>query len=234
MSVRDGQAAAAPVTWVLVPVKSFASAKVRLAPALGVAERAGLARRLAAGVLAAAAPLPAAVVCDDPEVRAWAEAAGAAVVWTPGLGLDGAVEAGVAHLAERGAVTVVVSHADLPLATRLDRFAAAPTADPRPGPDPSATSSATSSAATPATSSVTLVPDRHADGTNVAVVPAAAGFRFAYGPGSFARHAAEAERLGLRLRIVRDEDLGWDLDVPADLVALEQLMAARAGHPTAP
>ena len=64
---------------------------------------------------------------------------------------------------------------------------------------------------------MTLVPDRREDGTNVACVPARTGFRFAYGPGSFARHQAEAARLRLPLRVVREPRLAWDVDVPADL-----------------
>ena len=50
-------------------------------------------------------------------------------------------------------------------------------------------------------------------------VPANAGFRFAYGPGSFARHQDEATRLGLEQRVVREPDLAWDVDVPADIPA---------------
>jgi 2-phospho-L-lactate guanylyltransferase len=176
---------------VLVPVKAFAEAKLRLAPALTSAEREALARRMAARVVGAAAPLPVAVVCDDPRVRAWAEAAGADVVWRPGRGLNAAVQDGVAALAAQGFDRVVVAHADLPLATALAWVADG--------------------------DGVTLVPDRHDDGTNAVCVPAAAGFRFAYGPGSFARHRAEALRLGLGVRIVRDVALGWDVDVPADL-----------------
>ena len=68
---------------------------------------------------------------------------------------------------------------------------------------------------------VTLVPDRDDDGTNVLVVPAAGGFRFAYGPGSFAAHLAEAERLGLAATVVRDDDLAWDVDTAEDLAGLE-------------
>ena len=176
---------------VVVPVKAFSLAKVRLAPALGGAERAALARSMAERVVAAARPLDVAVVCDDAEVRAWAEAAGARVIWTPGLGLNGAVSHGVALLGREGVRRVVVAHADLPLAETLSWLA--------PG------------------EGVTLVPDRRDDGTNVAVVPAGAGFRFAYGPGSFRRHRAEAVRLGLPLRVVREPRLGWDIDVPADL-----------------
>src|SRR5688572_6668088 len=67
---------------VLVPVKAFGAAKGRLAPALDAGSRAALAERMATRVLAAAAPLPAVVVCDDEGVAAWARACGASVVWS--------------------------------------------------------------------------------------------------------------------------------------------------------
>ena len=69
---------------VIVPVKAFRLAKVRLAPALSATERDDLARRMAEQVVGAAAPLPVAVVCDDDDVRAWAEAHGARVRLVPG------------------------------------------------------------------------------------------------------------------------------------------------------
>lgn len=178
-------------TAVLVPVKSFAVAKQRLANHLDPAARGALARAMAATVLDAAGRLPTAVVCDDEEVRTWAEQHGAEAIWTPGLGLNGAVEAGVAHLAGRGHRRIVVAHADLPLATDLAWLATG--------------------------EGVTLVPDRHGDGTNVACVPAGIGFRFAYGAGSFAAHRAEGARLGAIVRLVPDARLGWDVDEPADL-----------------
>ncbi len=64
------------------------------------------------------------------------------------------------------------------------------------------------------------MPCHRDDGTPVLSVPTAAEFRFAYGPGSFRRHAAEARRLGLGLRVIRDRDLAFDVDVPDDLVEL--------------
>ncbi|MGE3620302.1 MAG: 2-phospho-L-lactate guanylyltransferase [Acidimicrobiia bacterium] len=182
---------------VVVPVKAFSRAKERLAGVLSPPERADLARRMATTVVAAARHLPVAVVCDDEEVRVWAEAAGAEAIWTPGLGLDGAVEAGVAHLARRGIGRAVVAHADLPLATDLAWLADF--------------------------DGVTLVPDRRRDGTNAACVPTGAGFRFAYGAASFTRHRAEATRLGLPYRIVADERLSVDVDLPADLRHVEAL-----------
>jgi 2-phospho-L-lactate guanylyltransferase len=176
---------------VLVPVKAFSDAKVRLTPALAPERRAALAQAMAERVLAAAAGLPVAVVCDDAGVARWAASRGAIVLAEPGRGLNGAVEAGVDQLAAAGARKVIVAHADLPLATDLAWVAHF--------------------------DGVTLVPDRRRDGTNVACVPARAGFRFAYGPGSFERHAVEARRLDLALRVVSEPLLAWDVDVPADL-----------------
>jgi 2-phospho-L-lactate guanylyltransferase len=178
---------------VLVPVKSFRRAKLRLAPALDPADRAILAREMATTVVRAARDLPAFVVCDDDEVAAWAADVGAEVLWRPGQGLNAAVSDGVEALAAQGFARIIVAHADLPHALDLGWVAEF--------------------------DGITLVPDRRDDGTNVACVPADAGFAFAYGPGSFARHHAEAERLGLPVRVAREPRLGWDVDVPADLAA---------------
>jgi 2-phospho-L-lactate guanylyltransferase len=179
---------------VLVPVKAFRLAKQRLADALDQPERAALARAMASAVVAAAAPLPVAVVCDDEQVAAWAEKVGALVLWRPGRGLNQAVHDGVTALAEAGCRRVVVAHADLPRAASLAWVAAFP--------------------------GITIVPDRRDDGTNVLSLPTDAGFCFAYGAGSFRRHAAESRRLGLGLRVVREPALGWDVDLPADLPGL--------------
>jgi 2-phospho-L-lactate guanylyltransferase len=178
---------------VLVPVKAFGAAKARLAPMLDAAGRAELARVMAARVVAAARPLPVAVVCDDPEVAQWAAALGALVLPEPGRGLNGAVEAGVERLRVAGASEVVVAHGDLPFAHEIARLSGF--------------------------EGVTLVPDRRDDGTNVVCVPAGAGFRFHYGPGSFGHHRDEARRLSLRCRVVRDPELTWDVDEPGDIPA---------------
>ena len=70
---------------------------------------------------------------------------GALVVWEPGRGLNGAVEAGVDHLLAHGVTQVTVAHADLPRATDLALVGEAP--------------------------GITLVPDRYGNGTNVIALP---------------------------------------------------------------
>jgi 2-phospho-L-lactate guanylyltransferase len=176
---------------VLVPVKAFSDAKVRLAAALTPADRAILARSMAERVVAAARGLPVAVVCDDREVATWARELGALVIWEPGQGLNRAVDGGVRRLHGLGVEHVTVAHADLPLATDLrwvGHFVG-----------------------------VTLVPDRQEDGTNVIGLPTGTEFVFSYGPGSFARHVAEAQQTGLPWRVVRAPLLAWDVDSPDDL-----------------
>ena len=172
----------------VVPVKSFARAKARLAPVLDEQERADLARRMAERVLAAAGSLPVTIACDDEDVAEWAREHGATVAWTPGTDLNGAVTQAVAGV---DAGRVVVAHADLPKARDLMIVVG--------------------------DGGVVLVPDRRHDGTNVLSLPRDAGFVFQYGPGSFEKHRAEAARLGLEVVVIEPPDLTWDVDEPGDL-----------------
>ncbi|MGK2957035.1 MAG: 2-phospho-L-lactate guanylyltransferase [Acidimicrobiales bacterium] len=181
---------------VLIPIKAFRQAKMRLADVLSPDDRQSLAKRMATQVINASGTLAAYVVCDDEEVAKWSQSQGAQVIWTPGLGLNGAIEKGVETLAEEGAQQVIVSHADLPMAVGLADLLNNPAND------------------------ITLVPDRRRDGTNVAVVPALAGFHFSYGPGSFHSHCEEAARLGLTIHINESPSLTLDVDLPSDLALL--------------
>ena len=155
-------------------------------------------------VLYAARPLPVAVVCDDTAVADWARRHGALVIWEPGRGLNGAVEAGVAHLRSAGVDQVTVAHADLPLATGLSRV----------GEDPG----------------VTLVPDRFGNGTNVhrgahrRRLPLLLRSRVLRpAPGRGRPHRAPCHVLDL-------PDLAWDIDEPADVVPVPQAGGARTGE----
>jgi 2-phospho-L-lactate guanylyltransferase len=167
---------------------------MRLAPVLGPEQRAALAQKMAEHVLAAAAPLPVVVVCDDEEVATWALSRGARPLREPGRGLNGAVNTAVAQLGSEGYKRLVVAHSDLPLAHDLPRLAEV--------------------------QGIALVPDRREEGTNVISLPAGCGFRFAYGPGSFSRHKEEALRTGLTWRVIHDPGLAWDVDFPSDMAAV--------------
>jgi 2-phospho-L-lactate/phosphoenolpyruvate guanylyltransferase len=173
-----------------VPIRGFRAGKGRLSSVLSDDERAALGRRMAGRVLDAAAPLPVYVVTSDDEVVAFASERGAKVVADPGS-LNGAAGAGRAAVAADGFASVIVAHADL---AQPEPFAWVAEFD-----------------------GVTIVPDRHGEGTNVMALPAHAPFDFAYGDGSRARHEREARVRGLALRVVNDASLAWDVDEPDDL-----------------
>lgn len=179
---------------VLVPVKSFRRAKVRLGGALDPDARRELAMWMAGRVLHAARPLPVFVACDDDDVADWAAASGSEVLWSPGMGLNGAVDAGVATIAGKGFEHVVISHGDLPLARSLSSVVGLV----RRG-------------------RVVLVPDRRNDGTNVLGRPCSARIPASYGAGSFRRHLAHALGTGCAVTVRPDAELSIDLDTVADL-----------------
>lgn len=175
----------------LIPIKAFHVAKARLGTVLDADQRERLARWTALRVLDAAGELPVYVACDDEQVATWARDHGANVLWQPGKGLNPAVNDSLATLRASGRTHVVVAHADLPRPTALSAVV-------REG-------------------TVTLVPDRHRDGTNVLSFPLACGLEVAYGPGSFRRHLAAALALPTSVEVRRDVWLGLDIDTRADL-----------------
>ena len=137
----------------------------------------------------------------------WARAVGADVLWTEARGLNPAISEAVAALEAAAEPVgspghVLIAHADLPHAETLEGLAEGGT--------------------------VTIVPDRHLDGTNVMALPLGTGFEFRYGPGSFAAHCREALRCGLDLRVRRVAALEFDVDTPADLDALRQALPTTA------
>ncbi len=176
----------------LIPVKDFRQAKARLAGVVSAADRIRLAQWTADRVIAAAAPLPVFVACDDDAVAEWAEAKGATVLWRPGMGLNAAVHDGIAALAAAGIEHVVVSHSDLPAPSPLTNIVMI--------------------------GGIVLVPDTRSDGTNVISLPTGCGFQPAYGSQSFHRHLAHALTLGVPVRVQRDTQLALDIDTPEDLV----------------
>ncbi len=176
---------------VIIPVKTFDRAKARLADALSSVDRSLLARVSASRVVVAAAPLDTFVVCDDDTVKRWAIDHGANVMTPPQPGLNQAVSFGCSELRRRGYRTAIIAHGDLPLARELAWVGDFP--------------------------GISIVTDRHGDGTNVMAVPTDIDFNFAYGPGSGHKHRMEALRQGLSVRWIRDKALSHDIDTPADL-----------------
>ncbi|MFM9112909.1 MAG: 2-phospho-L-lactate guanylyltransferase, partial [Actinomycetota bacterium] len=128
----------------------------------------------------------------------WAGELGAIALRQTRAGLNGAVSDARDEAASRGCEWVLVTHADLV--------------------DPTPLASIVSGLHRGV---VTLVPDRHEDGTNVLALDCGVAFDTHYGPGSFRAHLTEAERRGLVVEVVRDQRLALDVDEPGDLADLD-------------
>jgi 2-phospho-L-lactate guanylyltransferase len=188
---------------IVVPLRSFTNAKARLADVLSEAEREALARSMAERVVRAAAARPVVVVTSAPEVVAFATGRGCDVLADPGS-LDAAAAAGRVWAEQRNLARYAVVHGDLPFARSFDLIV-------------------TGAAAGEAV----IVPDHRDDGTPAISLPTDVPFAFAYGPGSAARHVEAAHRAGLTVRVVHDDELGFDVDLADDLATLESRRRAQ-------
>ncbi len=185
-----------------MPQKSLAAAKSRLGDILRADARAALSLRLLRTVCASLRATPAVeeviVMTPDPDVRAFAAAAGVRSVPDSSAGLNEALVEVMRSLPARSHAIVIIA-ADLALLRPADVAAFL-------------------AAGTPETA--VLAPARDGTGTNALLVPPAMAIRPAFGPASLARHRGRASALGLRVAEVNRAGLSFDLDTPADLVAL--------------
>jgi 2-phospho-L-lactate guanylyltransferase len=204
--------------WAIVPAKSLARGKSRLRPVLADDERAAFARALlehTLGVLGAAG-LDGVLVCTDgDDVAELAAARGAEVLrdgvpsattptaGVPATGVPAAasplarvVDGALRHVEARGAATAIVFMADLP---RLD-----------------AANVATLLAALDA-HDVAIVRDHLGHHTNALALSPPTAFATSFGtPRSFDAHCASARAAGLRVAVVDDAGIAFDVDGPSD------------------
>jgi 2-phospho-L-lactate/phosphoenolpyruvate guanylyltransferase len=198
--------------WAVIPVKSFALAKSRLAP-LSAHRRAALARSMfehIMSVLQASDHIAGiAVATNGDDVAAAARALGAEVVRDPAPSTAAAarpclgrvIDAALARLAARGVPAALVLMSDLP---RLHAQAvAALVALMREHP-------------------VVIAPDLREQGTNALGLRPPDCIRTCFGHAdSLHRHLVAAREHGLGHVVHRDRALGLDIDVPADLALYE-------------
>jgi 2-phospho-L-lactate guanylyltransferase len=197
-------------TVAVLPVKSFGRAKQRLRPA-GV-DRAELAAAMVGDVLEALGAVRGLdgivlVSAEDPAGRT----AGIEWVHDPDeVGQSAAALRGVRTAVARGAQRVLLVPGDCPALDPVELDDLLVSAAP----------------------GVVIVPDRHGSGTNALLLDPPTVLTPAFGPGSFARHAALAHAAGATVRVGRLPSLELDVDTPGDLAALRAALAA--GHGAAP
>ncbi len=186
---------------ILIPCKSLRQGKSRLAAVLSPRERQELCAHLLERTLRLALALGTTasirIVTRDAEARMIAATFGVDALEDEGTGLNDALRAARdAVLCDGGGdSSALILPIDLPFATvAAIRRAIASTAD------------------------VAISPDEDCQGTNLLFLAGRAlgMFSFAFGPGSYSRHRRTAEDAGLRVAIVEDPVLAFDVDRPED------------------
>jgi 2-phospho-L-lactate/phosphoenolpyruvate guanylyltransferase len=181
----------------LVPIKSPARAKQRLADAIDAAAHEELTRALlddALALCAASDDVRWWVVSDDEGVRAEAQRHGFDVVADGGSGLNDAISVGLKVVSSEGADSVLVIPGDVPLAHSEDVDDILDTG---------------------AFSEVVVVPAADG-GTNGLYFDLPTEFGPSFGDDSLRAHAETADRLSLRCTVLDLPRLSVDLDTPED------------------
>ncbi len=204
-----------PTLWAVVPVKTFAFAKQRLAPLLVAHERAALARAMFEDVLQVLAGSPfvagAVVVTQDAEAAALARRAGAGVLSDPPeAGLVPALRHAARTLAHARRAGMLVVPADLPLITSADIELIALGHRSAPA--------------------VTLVAAGNDGGTNALACSPPDAMPLFFGEDSFRRHRDCARALGLAPKVLSLPRFGRDIDRPEDLLAFLERASATRTH----
>ncbi len=194
----------------VIPVKSFARAKTRLAGSLDAPARAALARGMASDVINAARQARGVetvyALASDPRTAEWA-AHRRATPLAEGrrASLSRVIARAIDVLAARGADVVIYLASDLPGLTHAD---IEQLLDAHRG-------------------GLTVAAARRDGGTNAFVCDTPRPISFAFGPGSAARHLARARVAGLRATRVNLPAFSRDIDTAADLAALRSRPRAR-------
>ncbi len=181
----------------VIPVKSLAHGKTRLAGFLDDADRAALNASLLDHALDLAEVFPGLsntiVVSADKRVLEIAKSRGALGLRETGNGLNPAISQGMTAARNNRARAILVLPTDLPIATAEDLLALA-------GGPPG----------------ITIAADRRGIGTNALCVPTSEDFTFRFGDDSFKAHLEEAQLSGLSAHIVHRPNLSFDIDTPDD------------------
>jgi 2-phospho-L-lactate guanylyltransferase len=202
--------------WILIPVRSLATGKSRLAAVLDDGARRRLNEQLLARAMAAASEFPGiertAVISDCADASWVATQAGALSLRQTNneLGLSGAVADGVRILRSRGAHGVLVIVADLPFVGGEDLREIA--------------------ALGMRTRQSIICPDKHGTGTNALYLRELATMAFRFGPESCAAHLRAGAEAGIDIRVHVNPRVACDVDTPGDLQRYSRAMPYAVGR----
>ena len=189
---------------ILIPVKTFAESKKRLADHYSGADRAALASALCEDFFRTIAQVKGIdrvfVVSQEPRALAWArDKVWETIVETAQISESHSVDAASHHCAGQGVQALLRLPIDIPLVLPSDIEALFANMQDAPA--------------------TVIVPSRDGTGTNALLRSPPALFRSHFGPGSFALHLDEAKRCGALLHVMRNPRIELDVDEIDDLRA---------------
>ncbi len=190
-----------PMTvFVIIPVKRLDNAKSRLSSLLTDDERKQFCIKMLEDVLRTVKSTrrihEVVVVSRDPAVLRIAETFGMAYFKEGKTGLNEAVSEAIGWCVERGATSVLVLPADIPLVTPTDLNRMLSLGEK---------------------ASMVIFPSRSGKGTNALLLTPPNASPTFYGPSSFQRHVQEALKRKISLRRLRSPRIALDIDTIEDL-----------------
>lgn len=192
-------------TWIITPVKRLSDAKSSLSPVLTPSQRRELVLFMLTDVLNAARDAPSlagfAVVSPDDEVLDFARSKGAECIAEPGLELNEALRFATHHMITKGATSMLIMPADLPLLKSSDIEKIVTMAS--------------------SSKSVVIAPS-NANGTNALFLRPPNIINLKFGGESFPKHVAESIRAGIKPQIYRSQTVSTDIDEINDLRSVEK------------
>jgi len=203
-------------TIAILPIKSFGAAKQRLSSLLGGGSRQALAQAMFSDVLTSLRHVPdlggIAVVTANKVAEDAALRTGVTLLAdTEEAGQSAAAQIGLRHAIDNGYERALLVPGDTPLLDPLEVAAMFDRSDED-------------------TTTVTIVPDRHGEGTNALLLDLPAAIEPSFGPGSLERHRAAAQAAGAKHRVDTVASLALDVDTPEDLAELRQTLDGRRGQ----
>lgn len=199
--------------WVIIPVKPLRLAKSRLASILTPEQRQRFAETMLRHVLSVTRVVPQVtgtlVISRDNRVLSIAREYGAKTVQESGQPeLNAALMRATHILHSWRSESVLILPADLPLIEPQDV-------------------SGIIRAAGYDYESVVLATDRNRDGTNALFIRPPGLIPYAYGPGSYQRHAVMARDAGAVVNTYESERLLYDIDLPEDIANFYRVLRRR-------
>jgi len=191
----------------IIPVKPLRRGKSRLSSILSSIEREILNRFLLQSLLTCLQPIDAIdhkiVISYDPTALAFARKFGAnTVLENRNTNINRALRRATLAARAYGATKVLILPADLPLISQEDILEVLSFESTN--------------------SQMIIVPDRKMNGTNALFINPIGAIKYNFGEWSFKKHIEQAERKKIDVKIVNNENISFDLDIPEDWELLEQ------------